>query len=57
MSMIDLLIQSSLACIMQDTLHKEIKLYPQSKSMIRKFKKLYGDRIATHIKSDSQVLT
>ncbi len=56
MPMIDLLIQSSLACMMQDTLYKEIKLYPQSKSMIRQFKKLYGDRIATHIKSDSNVL-
>jgi hypothetical protein len=56
MPMIDLLIQSSLACMMQDTLHKEIKLYPQSKSMLRQFKKLYGDRIATHIKSDSSIL-
>jgi hypothetical protein len=56
MPMIDLLIQSSLACIMQDTLHKEIKLYPQSKGMIREFKKLYGDRIATHIKSDPAIL-
>lgn len=57
MPMIDLLIQSGLACVMQDTLHKEIKLYPQSKSMIRQFKKIYGDRIKTHIKSEASVLS
>jgi hypothetical protein len=54
--MIDLLIQSSAACIMQDVLYKEIKLYPQSKSMFRMFKKLYGDRIAAYIKSDAHQL-
>jgi len=57
MSMIDLLIQSSLACIMQDTLHKEIKLYPQSKTMIRMFRSIYGERIATYLKSDPQQLS
>lgn len=56
-SMIDLLIQSGLACIMQDTLPKETKLYPQSKSMIRMFKSAYGERIATYLKSDSQELS
>lgn len=56
MSMIDLLIQSSMSCVMQDALEKDIKLYPQSQVMIRRFKKIYGDRIAQYIKSTSSDL-
>lgn len=56
MSMIDLVIQSSMTSILQDTLSKEIKLYPQSDTLISLFKQQYGKRITQSLSASSKKL-